>query len=73
MGSIFLAAKVEECPCRLTDLVNVVDHLCKRFQRKPLEPLQVYGEVSIFLDISIGMRRHRLCSQADTPTFISAS
>ncbi|KAG0039294.1 hypothetical protein BGZ82_008898 [Podila clonocystis] len=44
MGSIFLAAKVEECPCRLTDLVNVVDHLCKRFQRKPLEPLQLYGE-----------------------------
>ncbi|KAG0334189.1 hypothetical protein BG004_000526 [Podila humilis] len=44
MGSIFLAAKVEECPCRLTDLVNVADHLCKRFQRKPLEPLALYGE-----------------------------
>ncbi|KAF9430222.1 hypothetical protein BGZ94_007842 [Podila epigama] len=44
MGSIFLAAKVEECPCRLTDLINVVDHLCKRFQRKPLDHLVLYSE-----------------------------
>lgn len=58
MGSIFLAAKVEECPCRLTDLVNVVDHLCKRFQRKSLEPLQLYGEVSIFLDLSQSIGWH---------------
>ncbi|KAG0052163.1 hypothetical protein BGZ83_002936 [Gryganskiella cystojenkinii] len=43
MGSIFLAAKVEECPCRLSDLINVFDHLCKKFRRKPLDPLQQFG------------------------------
>ncbi|KAG0213070.1 hypothetical protein BGX28_005091 [Mortierella sp. GBA30] len=44
MGSIFLAAKVEECPCRITDLINVVDHLCKKFRRKPTDPLTVFGQ-----------------------------
>lgn len=45
MGSIFLAAKVEECPCRLSDLINVFDHLCKKFRRKALDPLPQFGMV----------------------------
>ncbi|GJJ76759.1 cyclin L [Entomortierella parvispora] len=44
MGSIFLAAKVEECPCRLSDLINVIDHLCKKFRRKALDPLPQFGQ-----------------------------
>ncbi|KAF9979143.1 hypothetical protein BGZ73_005311 [Actinomortierella ambigua] len=45
MGSIFLAAKVEECPCRMRDLVNVIDHLCKTFKGLPTtEPLALYGQ-----------------------------
>ena len=45
MGSIFLAAKVEECPCRMTDLVNEIDHLTKHFRRKTLEPLALFSQV----------------------------
>ncbi|KAG0241061.1 hypothetical protein BGW41_006398 [Actinomortierella wolfii] len=45
MGSIFLAAKVEECPCRMRDLVNVVDYLCKTFKGlSTAEPLALYGQ-----------------------------
>ncbi|KAF9932049.1 hypothetical protein BGZ75_005140 [Mortierella antarctica] len=44
MGSIFLAAKVEECPCRLTDIINVIDHLCKKFRRRPADPLVPYQQ-----------------------------
>lgn len=46
MGSLFLAAKVEECPCRLSDLINVFDHLCKKFRRKALDPIQHSGQVN---------------------------
>ncbi|KAG0240768.1 cyclin-like protein [Mortierella sp. GBAus27b] len=44
MGSIFLAAKVEECPCRISDLVNVIDHLTKKFRRRPLDPLVAFSQ-----------------------------
>ncbi|KAF8979737.1 hypothetical protein BGZ46_005109 [Entomortierella lignicola] len=44
IGSIFLAAKVEECPVRMTDLVNVIDHLQKKFRRKRLDHLVLYGQ-----------------------------
>ncbi|KAF8941169.1 cyclin-like protein [Dissophora ornata] len=44
MGSIFLAAKVEECPCRMTDLVNEIDHLTKHFRHKTLEPLTLFSQ-----------------------------
>ncbi|KAK3819552.1 MAG: cyclin-like protein [Benniella sp.] len=44
MGSIFLAAKVEECPCRLSDLVNVIDHLTKKFRRRPVDPLILFSQ-----------------------------
>lgn len=47
MGSIFLAAKVEECPCRLSDLVNVIDHLTKKFRRRPVDPLVLFSQVII--------------------------
>ncbi|KAF9584637.1 hypothetical protein BGW38_005760 [Lunasporangiospora selenospora] len=44
MGSVFLAAKVEECPCRLTDLINVFDHLSKKFRHKALDPLPLFSQ-----------------------------
>lgn len=46
MGSVFLAAKVEECPIRFLDLVNVFDHLIKKFHRLPLDPMPAYQQVS---------------------------
>lgn len=47
MGSVFLAAKVEECPCRLTDLINVIDHLTKKFRRQPVDPLVIFSQVCL--------------------------
>ncbi|ORZ11385.1 cyclin-like protein, partial [Lobosporangium transversale] len=46
MGSVFLASKVEECPVRMTDLVNVFDHLHKVFRRRPrpIDPLVLFGQ-----------------------------
>ncbi|KAG0321809.1 hypothetical protein BGZ97_010240 [Linnemannia gamsii] len=44
MGSVFLAAKVEECPIRFLDLVNVFDHLIKKFHRLPLDPMPAYQQ-----------------------------
>ncbi|KAF9931134.1 hypothetical protein FBU30_010754 [Linnemannia zychae] len=45
MGSMFLAAKVEESPIRIGDLVNVFDHLMKKFHRQPLDPLPAYQQM----------------------------
>ncbi|KAG0273022.1 hypothetical protein BGZ95_011177 [Linnemannia exigua] len=44
MGSVFLAAKVEECPIRMVDLANVFDHLMKKFHRLPLDPMPAFQQ-----------------------------
>ncbi|KAF8944874.1 hypothetical protein BGZ47_003596 [Haplosporangium gracile] len=44
MGSVFLAAKVEECPIRFLDLANVFDHLIKKFHHLPLDPMPAYQQ-----------------------------
>ncbi|XP_046973297.1 cyclin-L1 [Vanessa cardui] len=41
MGSIYLASKVEEKPCRIRDVINVFHHIKQVRAQKPISPLIV--------------------------------
>lgn len=41
MGSIYLASKVEEKPCRIRDVINVFHHIRQVRAQKPISPLIV--------------------------------
>ncbi|CAG8812021.1 45490_t:CDS:2 [Gigaspora margarita] len=43
MGSLFLASKVQESPCKIRDLINVYHYLIQRYRNLPVEPLEYFG------------------------------
>ncbi|CAG8447153.1 5639_t:CDS:2 [Scutellospora calospora] len=43
MGSLFLASKVQESPCKIRDLINVYHYLIRRYRNLPVEPLEYFG------------------------------
>ena len=45
MASIYLASKIEECPRRARDVVNVAHYIGVTRQGLPYEPMDVYGGV----------------------------
>lgn len=44
MASLFLAAKVEECPRRMRDVLGVFNALFDRREGAPVEPLDIHSE-----------------------------
>lgn len=46
MGAIFLAAKLEEQPRRVRDVVNVFDYLRKAQDGVDTDPMEYYSQVS---------------------------
>jgi hypothetical protein len=53
MASVFLAAKLEEVPKRIRDVVNVFHHLQQRRLRQPWQHLDLSSEVRVFLFLEI--------------------
>ncbi|KAI0035749.1 cyclin-L1 [Vararia minispora EC-137] len=62
MGALFLASKLEECPLRMRDLINVYDLLLKRaahmvrYASSPHPPIFHYEPMSYFGDTFYDMR-----------------
>ncbi|KAJ3078585.1 hypothetical protein HK102_004384 [Quaeritorhiza haematococci] len=44
MGSIFLASKIEECPRKIRDIINVFDYLISYYRGIPYKPLEYSGQ-----------------------------
>lgn len=53
LGSLFLAAKVEEHPRRIRDIVLVFDHVVKRARDMSLEPLEMFD--TAFFELRNGL------------------
>jgi len=45
MASIYLASKIDECPRRARDVVNVAHYISLTRQGLPYEPMDFYGGV----------------------------
>ncbi|RMX45767.1 hypothetical protein pdam_00004190 [Pocillopora damicornis] len=43
MASIFLAAKIEECPRRIRDVINVFHHIKQRRNARTIQPMEYMG------------------------------
>ncbi|KAI9034354.1 cyclin-like protein, partial [Hyaloraphidium curvatum] len=53
MGALFLAAKVEETPRRIRDIVLVFDHVIKRARGQSLEPVEMFD--AAFFELRNGL------------------
>lgn len=53
LGALFLAAKVEEHPRRIRDIVLVFDHVVKRARDVPLDPLEMFD--TAFFELRNGL------------------
>lgn len=58
MASIFLAAKVEERPKRMKEVLNVFYHTFRKRKNLPAKPLELNGEVSFINNLSFGITQH---------------
>jgi hypothetical protein len=45
VAAVYLAAKLEECPRRARDVINVAHYLAATRQGVPYEPMDLYGPV----------------------------
>jgi len=52
MGALFLAAKIEECPRQIKDVINVFHWLIRHYKDQKYEYLEIYDEVNIFFSFN---------------------
>lgn len=53
MGALFLASKIEECPRKIRDIINVFAYAIAHLRRQPTEPIELFGKE--FYDMKNGL------------------